>query len=64
MSPYKECMSLTCVVCSYLEVEKKSVDGLSKLEYKWGSRARLEVDKKELLRMMCEVCTCVIANRI
>ncbi len=43
-------------MCSYLEIEKKSVGEVSTLEYKWGPRARLEVDKRELLRMMCEVC--------
>ena len=40
---------------SYLETDKVKGGEVSTLQYKWGPRANLEVDKKELLKMMCEV---------
>ena len=46
-------------ICSYLEKEKVNAGGSTTWIYKWGPRAHLEVDKKELLLVMCEVCVYV-----
>ena len=40
---------------SYLEREKKIVGEATVFEYRWGSRAKVEVDKRELLTIMSEV---------
>lgn len=39
----------------YLEREKKVVGEATVFEYRWGSRAKVEVDKRELLTIMSEI---------
>ena len=40
---------------SYLEHEKKVVGDQAVIEYRWGPRAHVEIDKKEMLIVLAEV---------
>lgn len=45
----------TFLSTSYLEHEKKVVGDQAVIEYRWGPRAHVEIDKREMLIVLAEV---------